>query len=209
MIFQNSVTNKLPSQLDCYSVKCSLSSQITLKYFCLSIFAIESARNCYRCVQTQIQNDSSCYNVLLDEYHVEGIHSFEFNTIRLAFGIISRDEDFCQSFLDVFLCFFEFPPCDDNTSELLPICVDRCPHIQATYDFCFQGRNVSSIEQVDPALFNILSNFNCSVPETYYFSDNSVRNISSISCSKLIYSFPLQKCVLVTVFDVSKNEYSL
>ena len=129
--------------------------------------------------------------MLLDEYHVEDVHSSEFDTIRLGLGLFSRDDDFCKSFWGVFFCFIEFPSCDDNTSELLPICVDRCPDIQAAYDFCFQRRNLSSIEQVDPALFNIYSNFNCSVPETYYFSDNSVRNISSISCSKLIYSFPL------------------
>ena len=133
--------------------------------------------------------------MLLEEYHAEDtlniFISSQFQDIRLAFELVADAP--CQSFLGAFLCFFEFPPCNTKTSELLPICLDRCPEIQAAYQYCFQGRNLEIV--VDPNRYpvfrKIIDNFNCSVPETYYFSNDSTLAISNTSCSKLNCSYPL------------------
>lgn len=124
----------------------------------------------------------------MEEYHAEDtltiFHLSDIDDIKLAFQIVG--DTACQSFFGAFLCFFEFPPCNVSTSELLPICLDRCPEMQEAHRYCFQGVNSTIVDPKKyPTLRNIIDNFNCSVPETYYFSNDSVL-ISTTSCSKLM-----------------------
>jgi len=134
--------------------------------------------------------------VLLQEYHADSTLNIstlsEFQVIR--FSLELARENPCQSFFEVILCFFEFPPCSVQL-ELLPICLDRCPEIQKAHNYCFQGRN---LEITDPDRYPVfkniylfIENFTCSAPETYYFSDDGTHVISNTSCSKLIYSYSL------------------
>jgi len=152
----------------------------------------------HRCVDTQ--SDSSCYGTLLEEYHAEDVlsifRSSEFEDLRLVFEI-SAGSRTCQSFFRVLLCFFEFPPCNISTSELFPICLDRCPEIQAAYQYCFRGFNFEAISpERYPDLRNIIENFNCSLPNTYYFSNDRILDISNTSCSKLLHSCLCMHCKL-------------
>jgi len=144
----------------------------------------------YRCESTQIGSD--CYGILLDEYYIEDSTStfanIEFIETITAFGVGGVDEP-CLSFFKVIVCLLDFPPCNGNTSELLPICLDRCPEIQTAYQHCYQGdnREIFTFEFVDPSLRNAIENFNCSNPQTYNFNSVSISNI----CSKLSYFCPL------------------
>ena len=81
-------------------------------------------------------------------------------------------------------CFYEFPPCKfiiDYVSELLPICPQRCPEIQAFYDICFEN-----LEIKDNIPFSVIENFNCLNPSTYYANTTEQPRISDIRCNKFI-----------------------
>jgi len=153
---------------------------------------VSCVANFYRCLQTQ--NDSSCRHVLLQQYYANNtLNKVELQAIRLSLEL-ARDRP-CQSFFEVILCFFEFPPCSVNTSELLPICTIKCQEIQAARNHCFQEHKLDIKDpNRDPVLQDIylfVDNFSCSVPETYYFSEEGLHAISNTSCSKLVYGYSL------------------
>ena len=146
----------------------------------------------------------------MEEYHAEDsrnlFRSSKFGDIIIAIGIAVKDE-LCQSFIGALLCFFEFPACDLNTSEELPICLVRCLEIQAAYQHCFQGQNLAIVNpKRDPTIGNITENFNCLAPETYYFSDDGVLNISNTSCSKFMNYCLLYMCVHCTHENISTDK---
>jgi len=145
--------------------------------------------NCCSCVQ--IPNDSRCYDVLLVKYHPDDssvLSSSELDDIIDAIGIGLRDE-VCQSLSVIISCFYEFPSCNVNTSEVLPICPDRCPEIQAAHQYCFPGH-------VPERFGNFTQDFNCSILESYYFNYNNA-TISNISCSKFMYVHIKCTCIVV------------
>lgn len=131
----------------------------------------------------QTINDTSCNGILLEEeYHAEDalnvFQSTVFSNVRLSYGVVADEE--CLPFIGAFLCLLQFPPCNVNTSELLPICLDRCPEIQAAYRRCF----------LIPDFTLVIENFNCSVHETYYITDDNTLAVSNTSCCKL-YTDPV------------------
>jgi len=144
----------------------------------------------YRCIR--FPNNNNCNDVLLEEYHAESAVStggVDFVTIRGLFSPNIMDSPaVCQSFLNAILCFYEFQPCgfsDDNSPELLPICLERCPEIQAVYDLCLQGLALN-IPPEFPSLREIIENFNCTDPRSYYANGRRELVISDTYCSKLL-----------------------
>ena len=47
-----------------------------------------------------------------------------------------KDSKACTLFFNAVLCFYNFPPCDPNTSQLLPICSGRCDELHRLFEFC-------------------------------------------------------------------------
>jgi len=138
----------------------------------------KSVPYCYRCVQ--IPSDSRCYDLLLEKYHPEDsslLSQSELDDIIATMGIGIRDE-VCRSLSELISCFYEFPSCNVNTSEVLPVCHDRCSEIQVAHQYCFPGH-------VPERFGNFTLNFNCSVVESFYFTHDSTI-ISNTSCSKFI-----------------------
>ena len=81
------------------------------------------------------------------------------------------EEEICRLFFRVIVCFYEFPPCDTNSSKLLTLCPERCWELHRIFEIC--GKFVNFI----------IINFNCSIPQTYYGIVN-VAAVSNTSCSK-------------------------
>ena len=133
---------------------------------------------------------------MTDDYYAKDeifIGDSDFDDVRSIFNIFFQDSTVCQSFFSLVLCFYEFPPCDftDNgESELIPICLERCPEIQAAYEHCFKKLNFNAIDTEEyPSLLRTVENFNCSLPERYYdINGNQRRAISDSTCSKWLLS---------------------
>jgi len=150
----------------------------------------ESATYC-RC--ERFQNISSCFDILLEKYYAEDtifIGQSDFEDVRLIFDLFAADSQTCQSFFRTVLCFYEFPPCNitaANISELLPICLSRCPEIQSAFQFCFGRLDLTFIDSVRyPSLLGVIEHFNCSLSETYYVNDAKTLVISNSRCSELL-----------------------
>ena len=142
-----------------------------------------------RCVKSQ--NVSSCFDLLLEKYFAKNtifIGESDFEDVRVIFDIFAADSQTCQSFFRTVLCFFEFPPCAislANVSELLPICLKRCPEIQSAYQYCFDRLDLTIINnETYPPLRGLIENFNCTLPQTYYVNDAKQLIISNTSCSE-------------------------
>ena len=145
----------------------------------------------YRC--ERFQNINRCYDILLEEYYAESavfIGRSDFEDVRVIFNLFTQDSPVCQSFFDTVLCFYEFQPCgfsEDRKSELLPICLERCPEIQAAFDYCSERIDISRIDPtLYPSLGPILENFNCTLPRSYYVNGDRMLAISDTYCSKFL-----------------------
>jgi len=84
---------------------------------------------------------------------------------------IFEDFEVCRVFSRVFVCFSEFPPCDTNSSKLLPLCPERCWELDTLIETC--GQLVNLI---------VRNYYNCSIPQSYYVKARDA--VSNTSCSK-------------------------
>ena len=89
----------------------------------------------------------------------------------------------CTVFLRILFCFYNFPPCDFNHSEALPVCPGKCPEIDELMEEC---RGIADLPtfQIIPFIGPFLENYNCSNPVTYYPDIPSQINFSNSTCSK-------------------------
>ena len=99
--------------------------------------------------------------------------------INVGIGLITGP---CLMFIKIILCFYQYPPCDINTSELLPVCLTRCPELDEAYNECSQGVNIPIIRDRLPTLGPLILNYNCSDTDSYY--GEVELNISTIRCCK-------------------------
>lgn len=156
------------------------------------VYSNDDSKTYYRC--RPFPNNNNCNDLLLEEYYAVSAVStggvdFELFRVLLS-GNIMDSPAVCQSFIDAILCFYEFQPCrssDNNMSELLPICIERCPEIQQAYDFCLEDITLI-IPAGFPALLEIIENFNCTDPRSYYANGERDLDISDTYCSKLLCS---------------------
>ena len=72
----------------------------------------------------------------------------------------------CRGFIGTVICVFRFPACNPNTGKILPICPFVCPTVECIVNECslefFAG------DPNFPEVNRLLSEFNCSFPQTYY-----------------------------------------
>lgn len=75
------------------------------------------------------------------------------------FGIF----DPCKSFITILTCLLAYPPCNDTTGKLLPICSAVCPEFDSNNERCgFDGT-----DGIFPAVAKFHGEFRCRIPETY------------------------------------------
>ena len=87
-----------------------------------------------------------------------------------------KDNEACNTFMDGILCFYNFPPCDPNTSQLLPMCPLRCEELYILFELCG--------DQESELIKFIIINFNCSDPATYFGTVPVGVSVSTTTCSK-------------------------
>ena len=127
----------------------------------------------YRC--ELIPENDSCTELLLGKYYAPNVidHSI-LNFVRQSIILESiADYKTCTMFVNALLCFYNYPPCDTSTSELLPLCAERCSEVYKLFELCGE------------LLSFLLVNFNCSFAENYYGDIPPYVKVSTTSCSEL------------------------
>ena len=89
----------------------------------------------------------------------------------ITIGEIFKDFEICRVFSRFLICFYEFTPCDTNSSELLPLCPERFQEFDRLFETCGKLLNIF-----------IRSYINWSNPRTYY--PQAKVAVSKTSCSK-------------------------
>jgi len=106
-----------------------------------------------------------------------------------------QDSGSCGSFASALLCAYTFPGCDFESSQLLPICLEKCTEINAQFESC---RAILNDEVIDfiPNLRVLLENFDCFNTSTYFnvppqfISDELCSNLSkSDSIAQLLFIY--------------------
>jgi len=119
-------------------------------------------------------------------------HSYVVQNLRFIPGVLTelqvivdtlQGSERCGLFIRLAFCFYNFPPCNLNTSEAIPICPDKCLEIDAVLKEC---RGIIDLPtfQLLPVLGDYFDDFNCSNPRTYYPDIPSRIDISTTICSK-------------------------
>ena len=105
----------------------------------------------YRC--KLIPENHSCTGILSGKYYApDALDASVPNFIQQTNLIESfANHEGCTLFFNLLLYLFTYPPCDVNTSELLPLCTERCPESYRLFEGC-----------------GVIIDFNCSIPTTYY-----------------------------------------
>lgn len=126
----------------------------------------------YRC--ELIPENDNCTEILLGKYYApNAVDTSILNLIRQTNILASiADHKACTLFFNGILCFYNYPPCDTSTSELLPLCAERCWEVYQLFELCSKLINF------------IIINFNCTVAETYYGIVPPHVKVSTTSCSK-------------------------
>ena len=125
----------------------------------------------YRC--KLIPENDNCTGILSGKYYAPGALDTTVLTFVQQTNIVESisNHEGCILFFHVILCFYTYPPCDVNTSELLPLCTERCLELPELFEVC--------------GLINFINtDFNCSVFETYYDIVPPNLKVSTTSCSK-------------------------
>jgi len=129
----------------------------------------------YRC--NLIPENNSCNELLLYKHYVKDAVDTSFLGI-ITLGTVDgafEDAEICRIFSRVIICFYEFTPCDTNSSKLLPICTEWCSELDRIIKTCGDLVNI-----------NFRNYYNCLNPDTYYPSPQVA--ISTTSCSKSLKS---------------------
>jgi len=139
----------------------------------------------HACRCGQISNDNQCYGLLSDDHYFLRELAFNARNIQELQIILEalKQSERCSLFLTVVYCFYNFPPCDFNTSEALPVCSPRCPEVDSVVEECQGIINIPTFRSI-PNLAEYFDNFNCTDPNTYYPDVPPNTGFSSTSCSE-------------------------
>ena len=138
----------------------------------------------YRCKLTPT-TENECRELLVDNYYVVQNLIFIPGVLTELQVIVEtlQGSERCSLFIRIAFCFYNFPPCNLNTSEAIPICPDKCSEFESVTKEC---RGIIDLPtfQLLPVLGDYLDTFNCSNPRTYYPHIPSNISISTTICSK-------------------------
>lgn len=117
-------------------------------------------------------------------YYSPGVTEITQSNFRNIITLIDAIEisESCESLTNALLCAYTFPACDFNTSQLLPICPQRCELIDEIFGTCRQFVSNDTLQLI-PVLRPLLETFNCSNPLTYF--NVPPQYISETLCSNL------------------------
>ena len=127
----------------------------------------------YRC--KVIPENDNCTRILSGKYYYVP-NAVDTNIFDLVKNInifdSIKDNEACTTFYNGVLCFYNFPPCEPDTFQLLPLCPGRCEEIHRLFEFCGELVNF------------IVVTLNCSDPISYYGNIPVDINVSTATCSK-------------------------
>ena len=128
---------------------------------------------CYRC--TLIPENDNCTGILSDKYYVPDASYVDNSILNFVqhsdiVELIANHEG-CILFFNVILCFFKYPPCDVNTSELLPLYTERCSELHELLEPCELIKFINT-------------DFNYSSVTTFFSALPPNLKVSTTSCSK-------------------------
>ena len=124
--------------------------------------------------------NNNCTKLLSEKYYApDSVDTSILDFIRRTNVLESITEyRACAVLYDAIACYYNYPPCDTNNSLILPLCIERCGEIHEIFEICTE------------LLSFMLSEFNCSIPETYFppyiFQRHFPPYFSTTSCSKLL-----------------------
>ena len=138
-----------------------------------------------RCKKIPTDDTNGCNDVLSTEYYVIRSLAFIEDGVRDLETLINllQQSEKCTLFLRILFCFYNFPPCDFNRSEALPVCPGKCPEIDGLFEECRGVANLPSLEII-PFIGPFVDNYNCSNPATYYPDIPADINYSNSTCSE-------------------------
>lgn len=133
-------------------------------------------RSSHGCFSLAGRNSPYAYSqVLLGETLASSVQAVE-HSLQL---LDSLDDPACKAMLEHAICVVSRPPCNNQTSYLLPICPRSCMAYNRLRD---ENRcsNISLVESANElldvsalqVLDQVLEHLNCSDVETYYFYEN-------------------------------------
>lgn len=97
----------------------------------------------------------------------------------MAYDGFDSTNSTCQSVLLNLACYFEFPPCDSDTSNVIPMCLESCDVFSALVDPC-----LSAMNSYNPFV-QILREINCSDPFSYLPEFVIIDNTTCVDASEL------------------------
>ena len=141
-----------------------------------------------------------CSEVLSEPYYAPNVTEIVSELFVSIVTIIQglQDSGSCGSFASVLLCAYTFPGCDFESSQLLPICPDKCTEINARFESCRAILNDEILDLI-PNLRVLLENFDCFNTSTYFsvppqfISDESCSNLSELYYKHIIYNIPMHR----------------
>jgi len=136
----------------------------------------------YSCVS--VSSEPSCTDVLSEPYYAPNVTEIVSDLFISIVTIIQglQDGGSCGNFASVLLCAYTFPGCDFESSQLLPICPDKCTEINAQFESCRTFLNDGVLDLI-PDLRVLLENFDCFNTSTYFSVPPQL--ISDEFCSNL------------------------
>jgi len=111
--------------------------------------------------------------------------------VRIIQGL--QDSGACGNFASALLCAYTFPGCNFESSQLLPICPEKCTEINAQFESCRAILNDGVLDLI-PNLRVLLENFDCFNTSTYFsvppqlISDEFCSNLSEYLCTSIMHT---------------------
>ncbi|XP_064397080.1 receptor tyrosine-protein kinase erbB-2-like isoform X2 [Halichondria panicea] len=134
-----------------------------------------------QCVPTP--STSICNSTTISQYtHYIPLRSRSTTTYQQLLGEVAASDNFDQNCTDILLslgCYITFPPCDPETGNALPLCLEACEVEYASIQFCLSM--VTSVNE----LTIMMSLFNCSDANSYLPDFVLVSSSLCINSSKL------------------------
>ena len=105
-------------------------------------------------------------------------------------------------FLDVFLSFINFPPCDPTTLKLRPMCAIQCPTVYVFTSECF--REAISIDLPIADAATLYDGYNCSDSNTLFPGLSRDLIESQQNCYNVSYFDSICKYIIIwiTLYEI-------